>query len=76
MASAMAGSSRPSFALARAAPCLTMARARIMAGKWLVGVPVMGKLWTARRVCTPKRASSGTSRGPMRSDSRRVRPLA
>ena len=40
------------------------------------GVPVMGKLCTARRVCTPKRASSGTSRAPSRSVSVRVRPLA
>ena len=63
MASAIAWSSTPSCALARAADFLMRARATIWAGSR--PDPEIGKFSTARCVCAPYSASMGTRTSPM-----------
>ena len=68
--------SSPSSAFASAAASFTAASASISAGNSRSGTPVIGKFSSARSVCTPYSASSGTSRSPSRSCSMRVRAAA
>ena len=70
MAFDRAGSSRPSRSLTAAAACLIEASAQIM--RRSSRSPEMGKLSTARWVCAPQYASSGTDTSPIESFSIRA----
>ncbi len=69
IATAISVSSRPSSALAPAAAHLTRPSAAMNCRG--IGMPLIGKLFTARWVCAPQSASAGTSSSPMLSFSMR-----
>ena len=65
---------RPRSWLARMAPIFTMPKALTNSGWSPSRLRLMSKFSMQRRVCTPKRASAGTSLSPSRSCSERVLP--